>query len=81
MMNMIDVVSWVDVRSDLEKIAAPTLIFHSRRDGNAPIEAGRWVAEQIAGSTFVELDSANHILLENEPAWAAFRARARAFLN
>jgi pimeloyl-ACP methyl ester carboxylesterase/AraC-like DNA-binding protein len=81
MMNMIDVVSWLDVRSELEKIAAPTLIFHSRRDGNAPIEAGRWVSEQIAGSTFVELDSANHILLENEPAWAAFRARARAFLD
>ena len=78
---MIDVASWMDVRSELANIRAPTLVCHSRQDGNAPLEAGKRVAEQIAGSNFVELDSANHILLANEPAWAAFRATAQTFLD
>jgi pimeloyl-ACP methyl ester carboxylesterase len=81
MLKMIDVASWMDVRTEVPKIVAPTLICHSRQDGNAPIEAGRWVSRHIADSTFVELDSANHILLANEPAWAVFGATARAFLD
>ncbi|AGZ53986.1 response regulator transcription factor [Mycobacterium kansasii] len=34
----------------------------------------------IPGATFVPLDSANHILLEDEPAWNEFRAQLRGFL-
>jgi pimeloyl-ACP methyl ester carboxylesterase len=81
MLQMIDLASWMDVRSEVARIAAPTLIFHSRQDGNAPLHAGRWVSEQIAGSQFVELDSANHILLADEPAWPLFCRQAREFLN
>ena len=77
---MIDLAAWIDVRNDLAKIRAPTLVAHSVKDGNAPLAAGRAVADGIAGARFVELDSANHILLGDEPAWAAFKREMRAFL-
>jgi DNA-binding NarL/FixJ family response regulator len=38
-----------------------------------PIAEGRFIAAGIPDAQFVELDSANHILLEDEPAWARFR--------
>jgi pimeloyl-ACP methyl ester carboxylesterase/AraC-like DNA-binding protein len=78
---MIDLAAWIDVREELAKIRAPALVAHARQDGNAPLSAGRAVADGIADSRFVELDSANHILLEDEPAWRAFTREMRAFLR
>jgi pimeloyl-ACP methyl ester carboxylesterase/AraC-like DNA-binding protein len=77
---MIDLVSRIDIRGELEKIRAPTLVFHGRLDGNAPIAAGREMADGIAGSRFIELDSANHFLLADEPAWPIVAREVRAFL-
>jgi DNA-binding NarL/FixJ family response regulator len=37
-----------------------------------PIAEGHILAAGIPGAQFVELDSKNHILLENEPAWERF---------
>jgi pimeloyl-ACP methyl ester carboxylesterase len=78
---MIELAADIDVRNELSKIRAETLVCHSKQDGNAPLAAGRAVAEGIAGARFVELDSANHILLGNEPAWPAFVREMRAFLT
>jgi len=78
---MIELAANVDVRGELSKVRAETLVCHSAKDGNAPISAGREVAEGIAGARFVELDSANHILLGNEPAWPAFVREMRGFLK
>jgi len=80
MMRMIEIASWIDVRAELAKVRAPTLVAHARLDGNAPIAAGRAVADGIAGSRFVELDSANHILLGDEPAWGEFVKELRGFV-
>jgi len=44
------------------------------------LHVGRQVAEGIDGARFVELDSANHILLGDEPAWQVFTRELRAFL-
>jgi pimeloyl-ACP methyl ester carboxylesterase/AraC-like DNA-binding protein len=77
---MINLASWIDVRGELGKVRAPTLVVHARKDGNAPLAAGRAVAEAIEGARFVELDSANHVLLGDEPAWPAFVRELRAFL-
>ncbi len=57
----------------LARIRTPTLILHARGDAAIPVGEGRLLASRIPGSEFVELDSRNHILLENEPAWARFR--------
>ena len=80
LLEMIEVAADIDVRSELAKVSAPTLVCHAKQDGNAPIDAGRAVADGIAGAKFVEIDSANHILLGNEPAWPVFVREMRAFL-
>jgi pimeloyl-ACP methyl ester carboxylesterase len=80
MQRMIEIAAWIDVRDELSKIGAPTLVFHANKDGNAPVEVGRQVAEGIKGARFVELDSANHVLLGDEPAWPVFTRELRAFL-
>ena len=79
--EMIELAADVDVRHELSKVRAETLVCHSRQDGNAPLSAGRAVAEGISGARFVEFDSANHILLGNEAAWAAFVREMRRFLR
>ena len=78
---MIELASLIDVRAELGGIRAETLVFHADQDGNAPIEVGRKVAEAIGGARFKELDSANHIPLGNEPAWAVIQREMRAFLK
>ncbi len=78
---MIELASLIDVRDALPRIAAETLVLHASRDGNAPVEAGRQVAEAIPGARFVEFDSANHIPLRDEPAWPVIQQEIRAFLR
>ena len=77
---MIELAATLDVREELKNVRAPTLVCHGKQDGNAPISAGRRVADAIAAARFVELDSANHILLGDEPAWPVFTRELRAFL-
>lgn len=64
--------SQIDVTHLLEKVNVPTLVLHSREDAVVPIEEGHILAAGISGAKFVELDSRNHVLLENEPAWKRF---------
>lgn len=78
--EMIDLAAEIDVRSDLPNVVAETLVCHSKRDGNAPLSAGKAVADAIEGSRFVELESSNHILLEHEVAWPALIRELRTFL-
>lgn len=80
MQRMIEVAAWIDVRNELAKVKAPTLVFHADKDGNAPIAVGRQVADGIKGAQFVELESANHVILGDEPAWPVFVREMRAFL-
>jgi pimeloyl-ACP methyl ester carboxylesterase/AraC-like DNA-binding protein len=77
---VIDLVSRIDIRDELKNIRAPTLFFHSRLDGNVPLVAGRQAAEAIAGARLIELDSANHFILGDEPAWQVVTREMRAFL-
>jgi pimeloyl-ACP methyl ester carboxylesterase/AraC-like DNA-binding protein len=79
--EMIELAANVDVRRELSNVRSETLVCHSVKDGNAPISAGRAVADGIKGARFVELDSANHVLLGNEPAWPIFVREMRAFLS
>ena len=59
--------------SDLARsVRVPTLVLHARDDRAAPFSEGRRLASLIPGAEFVPLDSANHVLLEHEPAWAEF---------
>jgi pimeloyl-ACP methyl ester carboxylesterase/DNA-binding CsgD family transcriptional regulator len=69
----------VDVSGVAPLVTAPTLVLHAREDG-LPYEYGREMALAIPGARFVPLESRNHILLEDEPAWHAFLAEVAAFL-
>lgn len=71
----------VDVSDLAPTIRMPTLVLHSRHDALVPFEEGRHLTSLIPGARFVSLDSANHILLEHEPAWAEFRAEVAPFLG
>jgi pimeloyl-ACP methyl ester carboxylesterase/DNA-binding CsgD family transcriptional regulator len=70
----------VDVSDLARAITVPTLVLHARDDAVVPFDQGRTLASLIPGATFVPLDSANHILLEDEPAWTEFRGQLRSFL-
>jgi pimeloyl-ACP methyl ester carboxylesterase len=74
------VLSRIDVRALLGKITAPTLVAHTTMDAVVPFEAGRGIAARIPGARFMAIDSANHLLMEEEPGWAKFLAAAKEFL-
>jgi class 3 adenylate cyclase/pimeloyl-ACP methyl ester carboxylesterase len=71
----------VDVFDLLPRVTVPTLVLHSRYDAMIPFQLGRQIAASIPGARFVPLESKNHILLENEPAWLQFIAEIRRFLG
>ncbi len=51
----------IDVRSVLDAVLVPTLVLHRTGDRAVPFDAGRNVAEQVRGSTFVELPGDDHL--------------------
>ena len=63
----------LDVRDLLALVRVPTLVLHARHDEIVPFAAGKQLAADIPSAEFVPLDSRNHILLADEPAWAQFR--------
>jgi len=71
--------SRIDVTDLLEHVKAPTLVLHARNDVVVPLGEGRLIAARIPSAQFVELDSKNHILLADEPAWERFRAAVSEF--
>ena len=70
----------VDVTKDAPRVRVPTLVLHARDDRRAPFEQGRLAASLIPGSRLVALESSNHILLADEPAWPVFLREVEAFL-
>lgn len=71
----------IDVVDLAQLVKTPTLVLHSRADAGVPFEEGRLLAALIPNARFVPLDSPNHILLEDEPAWTRFLAELHAFLG
>ncbi len=69
-----------DVRELCRKVACPTLVMHADRDLRVPFDQGRQLASLIPGARFVPLQSCNHILLSDEPAWSRFVDEITAFL-
>ena len=49
-----------DVRGALPLIQAPTLVLHRRQDRAVNYRAARWLAEQIEGSRYGELEGEDH---------------------
>ncbi len=71
----------IDVTDRLRECVAPALVVHSRGDAAIPFEEGRRVASEMPNARFLPLNSDNHVLLPDEPAWTEFVAELHAFLG
>jgi pimeloyl-ACP methyl ester carboxylesterase/DNA-binding CsgD family transcriptional regulator len=71
----------INVEQLAKKVEVPTLIFHVKGDKVVPFEAGRRLASLIPNARFVPLESENHILLDDDPAWERFLAEVRSFID
>jgi DNA-binding winged helix-turn-helix (wHTH) protein/pimeloyl-ACP methyl ester carboxylesterase len=70
----------VDVMDLLPLVRAPTLVAHARNDAVAPFEQGKQLAARIPGARLLPLDSDNHLLMDDEPAWQVLVTEVRRFL-
>lgn len=69
-----------DVEELLPLISHQTLVLHSVGDQMNDFDEGRRLASGIRGAQLVPLDSRNHIVLEDEPAWGVFVEAVEGFL-
>jgi pimeloyl-ACP methyl ester carboxylesterase/DNA-binding winged helix-turn-helix (wHTH) protein len=70
----------LDVSDEVTAIDTPTLIMHSRDELRVPFEEGVKLATLIPGSRLIPLDSRNHLLTADEPAWPVFLGHLEDFL-
>lgn len=75
-----DVLQRIDVLSMASKLKVPTMVMHARNDARIPFSEGQRLASTIPGAQFVPLESANHVLLEEEPEWETLTSALEAFL-
>ncbi len=64
----------------MAELDLPTLVLHSRGDQMQEFQRGRELAAGIRGARLVGLESNNHIVLADEPAWPVFLRELTAFL-
>ena len=79
--RFVDEFANVDVSDLAPKLTVPTLILCSRREPDDMFEQSRLLSALIAGSRLVPLDSANHLLPEQDPAWRRFLIEIDEFLD
>jgi pimeloyl-ACP methyl ester carboxylesterase/DNA-binding CsgD family transcriptional regulator len=70
----------VDVRELVPRVTVDALVAHARDDRVVPFEEGRILASLLPRARLLPLESCNHILLPDEPAWRRFLAEFHAFL-
>ncbi len=79
-MRLTQIMFDLDVQASAARVVCPTLVAHAERDAVAPVEEGRLLAQIIPGAQFLQLDSVNHFMLPQEPAWAKLVEALHAFL-
>ena len=76
-----EVVDYLNVTELLPNVRCPCLVMHGKGDRMQQIEQGRKMAAGIPKAKFISLDSDNHILTENDPAWPVAEREIYAFLE
>jgi pimeloyl-ACP methyl ester carboxylesterase/DNA-binding CsgD family transcriptional regulator len=69
----------IDVSELASRVEADTLVAHARGDAAVPFEQGRLLASLIPRARLLPLESANHLLLPDDPAWPVFLSEVREF--
>lgn len=77
--QLLDARAEVDIGELLPQVRTPTLVLHADRDEVIPVAEGKRLAREIPDARFVALDSRNHVLLEDEPAWRDFQEAVLEF--
>lgn len=70
----------LDVVDLAPNVTVPTLVLHAREDMRVRLEHGQEVAALIPGSRFVPLDTRNHLMVAEEPAFGVFLDEVSRFL-
>jgi pimeloyl-ACP methyl ester carboxylesterase len=78
--RIFDVLLDVNVREAAGQLDVPTLILHARHDQRVPFSQGVAYASLIRGSRLVPLDTRNHLMRPDEPAWDQVLREIDAFL-
>jgi len=65
--DLLDLYRELDVRPVLASIDVPTLVLHRRQDRMVRADHGRYLAEHIPGSRYVELPGEDHLLWAGDP--------------
>ena len=60
-----------DRRADVSRIALPTLILCGDADRMTPVKFSQFLQKQIAGSQFIVVPGAGHMVMLEQPATAA----------
>ena len=71
----------VDIHDELSGITAPTIVLQAIGDRATTFDNAVSVSSRIPGARLVSLESRNHILLADEPAWSVFINEVSAFLE
>jgi pimeloyl-ACP methyl ester carboxylesterase/DNA-binding CsgD family transcriptional regulator len=71
----------IDIHDDLPRITAPTIVLQAIGDRSTTFDNAVTVSSRIPGARLVTLESRNHILLADEPAWGVFINEVSAFLG
>jgi pimeloyl-ACP methyl ester carboxylesterase/DNA-binding CsgD family transcriptional regulator len=69
-----------DSSGRLAELDLPTMVLHSRGDQMNLFAHSRHLAANIRGARLVALESDNHIVLEDEPAWPVFLRELTEFI-
>lgn len=69
-----------DVQEAARQVSCPALVAHADRDPFVPLAEGRLLARLMPHAEFLELESPNHFLLPQEPAWHHLRDALDDFL-
>jgi pimeloyl-ACP methyl ester carboxylesterase/DNA-binding CsgD family transcriptional regulator len=71
----------VDLIDEIPTIRTPTIVLQAVGDRSTTFDNAVTVSSAIPGARLVALDSRNHILLADEPAWRVFMDEVTTFLE
>jgi len=71
----------IDLRPQLENVAVPTLVLHASGDRHHPVQHGRYFADHIPNTQYVELDSPFHVPYMDEAIGSQMLTAIEEFLT
>ena len=74
-----EMMSKFDLTQEAASVTCPTIVFHGVGE-TVPLAEGQYAAAHIPGARLVPLETANHLLMPDEPAWPVFLSELTDFI-